>query len=114
MSEAATNAGQKAMSDASLETRVVTVETKLDNVIRAIGDLTAAVKEIASQPKSIAWREIAITATTTLGMFWYIGNYLESQHAKNVAVDKYRITQLETQMRLIAPIAQLMTQGQSK
>jgi hypothetical protein len=85
------------------EVRVATLETKMDALTDNVVKLTKAVETIASRPSTIAWREIAITAGAFLMLFAYIGNYLEGQHAKNVAVDKYRISQLEQQMALIAP-----------
>lgn len=97
-----------------LHARVQVIETKFDHLDAAIRDLAKVVREMANQPKQLAWREIAATASVVLGLCWYIGTYLEAQHAKNVAVDKYRIEQLEKQVRLIAPIAGALVLGQQK
>lgn len=91
------------MNDTNLEPRVVAVETKLDNVIAAIGELTNAVKSISARPQTIAWKEIAGTAIVTLSLFSYAGNYLEGQYSKNIALEKYRIEVSEKALCTLNP-----------
>jgi hypothetical protein len=93
------------MSDTHLvfEGRVVAVETKLETLTSAVHDLTKAVRDVMSRPQNIAWREVAITAGAFLALFAYVGNFLESQHAKNVAVDKWRIAAIERALCLAKP-----------
>jgi hypothetical protein len=94
---------EKAMSEMIVEHRVVAVETKLDAVIKAVGDLTAHIKEIAAKPQSIAWREIAVTAAAFLGLFAYVSSYLEGQYNKNIAVEKSRLELTEKALCTINP-----------
>lgn len=84
--------------------RIEVIETKLEHFSLAINELTKAVKEIAQRPQQIAWREIAVTAGAFLGLFAYVGNYLEGQYAKNIAVEKYRIEQVEKKLCSVSPI----------
>lgn len=85
------------------EVRVATLETKMDALTDNVSKLTKAVEAIAARPSAIAWREIAITAGAFLMLFAYIGNYLEGQHGKNVAVDKHRLGLTERALCGIKP-----------
>lgn len=83
--------------------RVQVIETKLEHFAMAINELTKAVKEIAGRPQQIAWREIGATAVVFCGLVAYVGNYLENQYSKNIAVERYRIEQLEKKLGLLVP-----------
>lgn len=91
------------VADAENSARVQVIETKLEHFALAINELTKAVKDIASRPQQIAWREIAVTAGAFLALFAYVGNYLEGQYSKNIAVERYRIEQAERKLCTIAP-----------
>lgn len=78
-----------------LDSRVVRVETKLDSVVSAIGDLTKAVQSVASRPQQVAYREILVTTATILGLLHYVGGYLEGQFEKNVRPEKARVERIE-------------------
>lgn len=85
-------------------TRIQVVETRLEHFATAIDKLTKAVENIAARPQQIAWREVATTAAVFLGLAAYVGNYLESQYKKNVAVIEYRLEQAEKTLRIVTPL----------
>lgn len=86
-----------------LDSRVVRVETKLDSVVSAIGDLTKAVQSVASRPQQIAYREILGTTAVILGLLHYVGGYLEGQYEKNVRPEKARTERIERALCLANP-----------
>ena len=92
------------MADADHTARVQVIETKLEHFAIAINDLAKAVREIASRPQQIAWREVAITAGAFLGLFAYVGNFLEAQYNKNIAPVQYRLEQTEKKLCIVAPV----------
>ena len=85
--------------------RVQVLETRFDHVDRTLGDLTKLIKEIASQPRALPLKEIAMTVAAVLGVMAYVGNFLEAQSKKNIAVLEYRTDLLD---RKIQAIPQLM------
>jgi len=86
-----------------IDVRVVRVETKLDSVVAAIGDLTRAVQSVAARPQQIAYREILVTTATILGLLHYVGGYLEGQYDKNVRPEKARVERIEKALCLAKP-----------
>jgi hypothetical protein len=91
------------MNDASLDHRVVAIETELKGLHKAIADLTSAVRDIAARPQNIAWREIIITAGAIFGLLQYAGSYLEGQYAKNITPEKQRLERVEKALCLAKP-----------
>jgi len=91
------------MSDISVEHRVVAVETKLDSVIKAVGDLAGSVKDIANRPSNIAWREIAITIAAFLGLFTYFDNYVAQKNGTSNAISYHRLQTVEKALCLTNP-----------
>jgi hypothetical protein len=78
--------------------RISIVETRLDGIENTLRDVVTALREIAGQPKTIAWREILVTAGAVLGICAYAGSFLEAQDKKNSAPLEQRVQMIERAM----------------
>ncbi len=78
-----------------LDTRMVRVESRLDHIETNIDDIAKSVRALVNQPRAPAWTQIGATILTMCAIFSYVGSYLEGQYSKNVAVEKYRLEQVE-------------------
>ena len=52
-------------------------------------------KVMARKATPIPFKEIAATVAVMLGIFAYVGQFLETQYNKNISVPTYRLEQLE-------------------
>jgi hypothetical protein len=91
------------MADETLSTRVTVIETTLGQITNNLAELTKAVRAIADQPRQLPWKEVGATVLVMFGIAAYIGNYLEAQHHKNVAVLEYRMLQAEAKINALKP-----------
>ncbi len=77
------------------ESRVEAGFTDIAKSLRALSD------KIDAKGSPIAWKEIGATIITMCMIFAYVGNYLEGQYAKNIAVEKYRLEQVEKKLAIV-------------
>ncbi len=79
-----------------LEYSVRDLRNHVDSGFKTIhSGLAELTKAVAGKSAPIPFKEIAATVAVMLGIFVYVGQYLEGQYAKNIAVTQYRIEQLE-------------------
>lgn len=79
-----------------LEHSVRDLRNHVDSGFKTIhSGLAELTKAVAGKSTPIPFKEIAATVAVMLGIFAYVGQYLEGQYAKNIAVTQYRIEQLE-------------------
>jgi len=79
-----------------LEHSVTDLRNHVDSGFKTIhSGLAELTKAVAGKSAPIPFKEIAATVAVMLGIFAYVGQYLEGQYAKNIAVTQYRIEQLE-------------------
>lgn len=92
------------LHNADVAARVGVIETQIHHLSVSVDKMAKSIETFASRPQQIAWREIAITAGAFLGLFAYVGNYLEGQYSKNTAPLQYRMEQMEKKLCIMAPV----------